>query len=447
MSKFILPFLLFGVLCWSSCGEGEVIRPDFRLISVTLNGSDLGQAGQEVPLETEVDLVFSAAVDPVAFERNLSVMPDPNAMAFAYSGQSSRVSVRLNLTPDTDYALALPAVEIGAEGQRLTEMITASFRSEAGRSAADTPCTTADAGCRRQLDLGAGAGTDYLSSFDLEAGLVPLTGITAAVIVIHGANRDADNYFRYLTNSLRGVGQTDSVVLLAPYFREEATAEATLTWSGNGWRAGANAGGASGISSFTIVDELVDLIAGSDRFPDLDEIIITGHSSGALFTLLYAAANDREGRYPGVRFRYLPANSQYYYYADGRRVDESNGRLYTPADCAGYDVFPQGFAAAPPYLAGTDRQTFNDRYLERSVRYLLGNGTGPDPTLNTEDCFVTLLGSTRYQRGENLFTYLELAFPGAFAHERTIIEGVGHDGRAVYASPEFAALLAQLLGD
>ena len=44
-----------------------------------------------------------------------------------------------------------------------------------------------------------------------------------------------------------------------------------------------------------------------------------------------------------------------------------------------------------------------------------------------------------------MFLYLELAYPGVHQHSRTIVEGIGHDGAAMYGSAALQSLLQQLL--
>jgi ABC-type sugar transport system substrate-binding protein len=75
---------------------------------------------------------------------------------------------------------------------------------------------------------------------------------------------------------------------------------------------------------------------------------------------------------------------------------------------------------------------------------LLGNGNQSDPSLNTSDCGAVLLGSTRYQRGENMFYFINQKFPDNNS-KQVIVEGIGHNGQAMYQSTEFRDLLNDLL--
>ena len=103
-----------------------------------------------------------------------------------------------------------------------------------------------------------------------------------------------------------------------------------------------------------------------------------------------------------------------------------------------------GFTNHPGYVDMT-ASDYNDQFKNRNITYLLGNGTGPDGTLNTTNCNATLLGSTRYLRGENMFEFMNTFYSNENAHQRTIVEGVGHDGEGMYTSPEFSDLLKKTL--
>ena len=142
---------------------------------------------------------------------------------------------------------------------------------------------------------------------------------------------------------------------------------------------------------------------------------------------------------------YVVANSQYFYYPNEQRVDEATNELYTPSSCNGYNFWPLGFDIQPNYLSNTSESVLNDQFKNRKITYLLGNGTGADGALNESDCAAVLLGSSRYQRGKNMYRFMELEFGESHQHERVIVEGIGHDGQAMYQSATFRMLLQNLL--
>ncbi|MEQ9592136.1 MAG: hypothetical protein RLN86_06030, partial [Cyclobacteriaceae bacterium] len=310
------------------------------------------------------------------------------------------------------------------------------------------PCTTTGS-CLRSVELqgSLGEGTfEFYSNYPIYEENAEWENLTQAIIVVHGASHDPDNYFSYLTSSLNAESLSESTVLISPFFRDTSTGSSDdFFWSGVTYRQGNQSSNSNKISSFEVIDALIDQLANTDRFPVMKKIIVTGHSSGAAFTHVYGGANTSESTHTEIEFKYVVANSQFFYYPDGQRINESNNQLYTPAGCPAYDFWPLGYNSPPPYLSGVTESNFNTQFVNRTIIYLLGNGSQSDPTLNTTDCQNTLQGSSRYLRGENMFRYMELAYPSANGHSKKIVNGIGHDGEGMYKSPEFRALLNELL--
>ena len=291
-----------------------------------------------------------------------------------------------------------------------------------------------------------GGSLPFYASFPIFEDNAEWLDLTAAIIVVHGANRDADNYFSYLSTTLQQENLSDKVALIAPSFQNDAEAEGDeFYWTNTGWRSGNNSLDANDVSSFELVDAIIDRLADKSHFPVLEKVVITGHSSGALFAHLYGAANKAENRHPDLQFEYISGNNQYFYYPGDERINESSNELFFPSGCTGYNFYPLGYNVVPDYVAGTLEMEFNDQFVHRSITYLLGNGNTPDPALNTTDCSATLLGSSRYKRGENMYQYMELKYPSEHNHSRVLVEGIGHDGKGMYQSPEFRTYIRQIL--
>ena len=86
----------------------------------------------------------------------------------------------------------------------------------------------------------------------------PDTGIKRAVIVIHGSNNNADDYFDYVSDS---IGDTDGVIILAPQLAEAENNPDVdqLFWS-SGWRQ-CNRSDTSlpwRVPSCEVIDQLID---------------------------------------------------------------------------------------------------------------------------------------------------------------------------------------------
>jgi hypothetical protein len=148
--------------------------------------------------------------------------------------------------------------------------------------------------------------------------------IERAVIVIHGTNRTAGNYFNYVSNAVAQVeGMDAQTIILAPQFLIEEDIEINdledelLFWSDGGWKRGDNSITTDQnprsvlISSFGVLDIILEKLTDRDKFPNLANIVIVGHSAGGQFVSRYAAG----GQMPAIlaqqsnyHIRYIVAN-------------------------------------------------------------------------------------------------------------------------------------------
>lgn len=444
-------FMLAIVLVFVGCGKDDVDMPaELSLLGVSANGASLRNGDVDLPTELSISLTFSASLDQVAFQDALEIRDTDGRVepVVSFANGSSKAILDMVLEPEKEYHLTVMMGELGANGQRLKTPVDILFTTgKEGPITSMPPCVNAG-DCVRSVSLQGtdGAGTfDFYSNYPVYEENARWEDLTQAVIVVHGISINPDDYYGYMTNTLEALSLSESTVLIAPFFRTSTSGADDFYWSDTGWREGKESRGMNRISSFQVLDELISRLADTSHFPVLDQIIITGQSSGGLFTHLFAPANRSEGRYPGIRFDYLVSESQYFYYPDGQRIDESTGELYTPGGCTGYDLWPLGFEVQPAYVTATGKAAFDDQFVKRGITYILGNGSGTDNSLNTTDCAATLLGPSRYLRGEAMFRYMELRYPGQHHHKKVIVPGVMHDGRAVYQSATFRTFLLELL--
>jgi hypothetical protein len=167
-------------------------------------------------------------------------------------------------------------------------------------------CVTPDQTCKESMAVGSvGQYTfAYFRSYSLTA---PNADITRAVIVMHGLDRNAPDYFDWAVTALHNA--TDpSLVVIAPHFKGNVIGSATcqdayepseLRWSCTGtnsvnrWDDGGQARNIpEQIFSFSTIDMLVDLLSDTTVFPNLTKIYISGHSAGGQFTQRYAGGNQ-----------------------------------------------------------------------------------------------------------------------------------------------------------
>ncbi|WP_332309076.1 hypothetical protein [Candidatus Burkholderia verschuerenii] len=116
--------------------------------------------------------------------------------------------------------------------------------------------------------------------------------IERVVIMLHGRLRDADAYLRTAERALEASSVSgESTLLVVPQFLATADVEHhplaadMLHWEWTSWMGGLDARGPSALSSFDVLDSLIEHYA---RYPALREIVIAGHSGGAQVAHRYA---------------------------------------------------------------------------------------------------------------------------------------------------------------
>ena len=137
----------------------------------------------------------------------------------------------------------------------------------------------------------------------------PNDNIKRLIVVSHGARRDPHDYHNQILNALALVEDpeisVDSVAVVAPYFPMEydvdigypdptdpAVASRALVWYFDKWVGGGNnryPSGANLVSSYDALDQIIQWYADKSRFPNLNQIVVAGHSMGAILVQRYAA--------------------------------------------------------------------------------------------------------------------------------------------------------------
>lgn len=269
-----------------------------------------------------------------------------------------------------------------------------------------------------------------------------------AVVVQHGTQRNADDYFCIMYNILQKqkYRKPADVVIVAPRFvyQSDGPAASDLYWNTTkpwgDWRAGGESdpgpmNRTPTVSSFDALDSVVLLLNNRRLFPRLDEVAFAGHSAGGQAVLRYAFATHlrpEAGLRPGTDVRFVIANPSSYLYFDKRRwryscgkcdCDEkqckcddecrmplhdegfgipppSGGRGASGWVCSdpAYDAWPYGVSSGlVPYAAATDTRAALQAYPLRDVRLLVGGGDQCNDLLPTcnDGCWQKKEGCAR----------------------------------------------------
>ncbi len=265
-----------------------------------------------------------------------------------------------------------------------------------------------------------------------------------AVVVVHGADRNADTYFVTMVEALRAAGALTSTVVVAPDFKtsDDGPLPDEPYWSSEGWKRGdlsATASPLERISSFAAMDTLLGAFADRSRFPYLETIVVTGHSAGGQFTHRYAGASPVAEELRELQVRFVVANpSTYLWLGPERPADVGFARPDTAA-CPGWNDWPYGLSDRNAYARGVDDAGIRRQLTTRDVRILLGDADTLTAYLDTT-CAANLQGRRRYDRGRALVRFMDIYVPG-HGHRESVIAGVGHSSRGIYGSAEGTAAL------
>lgn len=327
----------------------------------------------------------------------------------------------------------------------------------AAQTRSSGPCTKAVAACERWIVWKGGPARSMVyASYALDA---RNPAITRALIMVHGAGRNADHYFETSTAAGFLAGALENTIIIAPHFtagRDTAEANEVIWPEGaNSWRSGGMSPNNPTISSFDFVDEIVRKLADKKIFPNLSRIVVTGHSAGGQFATRYEMTNKVHNT-PGVSISYVVANPSSYAWpvavrplpvgnADPSTADKEalgpNGEkvntnfTYGAADTTKapkYNRWPAGLDDVAGYAAGTSVDQLRKQLVERPTTYLLGQvdvlplgGFDSSPNAMAQ-------GPTRRARGEAFFKYVNDGL-GA-KHNAIIVPECGHNDRCIYTT-------------
>ena len=287
--------------------------------------------------------------------------------------------------------------------------------------------------CRSSLKLSTGGSIPYYRSLPLVRNEL----IHRAVLVVHGNQRDAGRYYDRTVASAIAAQRVRDVIVLAPNFRalDDHPAPGEHYWSSQGWKTGDRSRDAGRISSFSVIDELLARVCPKKPgvFPNLDKVVIIGHSAGGQFVSRYAAGG---AGCPSntVAVRYVVMNPSSYLYVDGRRKSAATRGFDRGAPgCKLYDEYKYGLQDLNSYMKRVGMARLRTRLFTRRTYYLAGtDDVGTGGSLDTR-CEANLQGPNRLTRFENYREYKSL-FKEWTGSAFILVPGVGHDGGKMLAS-------------
>jgi pimeloyl-ACP methyl ester carboxylesterase len=328
----------------------------------------------------------------------------------------------------------------------------------AGAQRAPTPCTTATPECTEWVTVGGGPGRSLVyRNFPLDT---RNEAITRAVIVVHGAGRDADNYYRSALAGAFLAGALQTALVIAPRMASndgrgcrDTLAENEISWNCETWRSGGPSLSHPAVTSFDFLDDILRKLARREVFPNLKGIVVTGHSAGGQVTNRYGMSSKvYDGL--GVPVQFVVANpSSYAWPTDERPTGPAAWPLqagapgYVPAvpadapafrslrdgrGCTIYDQWPYGFKNRTGYTAALSDSLLTHQLVSRPVTYFLGEDDILPLSGFDGSCAAMAQGPTRQARGQAYAKYVNERLSGH--HEVVVVTGCGHNGRCIYTS-------------
>ncbi len=199
------------------------------------------------------------------------------------------------------------------------------------------PCTVANPACTEWITFAGGPSRSLVyRTYSLTA---KNTSITRALVMVHGAGRDADNYFRTAVGAAFFGGALEDTVVIAPRLAsndgrgcKDTLAANEVSWNCGSWRSGGPALSDNKVDSFLFMDEILRKLANKEVFPNLRQIVVAGHSAGGQFVTRYQMANKVNDEL-GVPVTYVVANPSSYAYPDATRPNAEDTSFATLSRC------------------------------------------------------------------------------------------------------------------
>src|SRR5438270_4769476 len=282
----------------------------------------------------------------------------------------------------------------------ITASAFAGFLASAALAQPVAPCLTAGPTCTEWVVLGGGPQRSLIyRSFALDK---RNDAITRVLVSIHGAGRDADNYFRSTLAAGFLADALENTLIVVPRMASsdgagcrDILAPNEISWNCNSWRSGGPAVNSPAVTSFDFLDEILRKVARRDLFPNVKAIVVAGHSAGGQVVNRYEMTNQVHDHL-GVPVTYVVSNPSSYAYPDATRPVADAGK------CATYNRWPYGLEErGNGYTSKIPNEQLKKQLAARPTVYLLGEIDILPLGGFDGSCSAMAQGPTRLARGQS----------------------------------------------
>lgn len=313
-----------------------------------------------------------------------------------------------------------------------------------GRAATAADCGVNFDLCQSQFTVNGLSGTLF-SSAPIRA---QHPEIRRVLVIVHGTDANVRSYFSTGLRAATDSGKAGETLVIAPLFQEQADRSAMdssrLLWDNNSnWRHGDLSTTAikPRVSSFAVMDELIAPLADRKLYPNLQRIVIAGHSAGGQYVQRYAVARRDVAGMPPVS--YVVANPSSVVYLDARRPvpgSLTDFAVPAPSKC---EPNRNGYGLEQPnsYFKRDSAAAQIERYRARRVTYLAGDAdTDPNSPSLSRTCAAMAQGPMRFARLTAFANYMK-TFYAPNNHSYAVVPGVGHSAARMLTSPQAIAAM------
>ena len=266
--------------------------------------------------------------------------------------------------------------------------------------------------------------------------------ITRAVIVIHGQNRNADDYYNSIYSAAFSTEELTETLVIAPQFLTTTDinfwelSNSVVFWSNTTSWTGGNLSNSTSdhprdydISSFSIMDSLVSYLL--HNVPYLEKVIIVGNSAGGQFVNRYAAGSDQNGQ---GKIEYIISAPSHFLYLDENRLEDYTRPFVwiTPDGCSNYNDYRYGLYDLNNYMSLTGVDSIKARYSRRKIKYLIGG----EDVYGTTDCSSMAQGDNRFLRSIIYYNYMQFIYgPGIRNNQKiAVVPDLAHNHDTMFNS-------------